>query len=344
MADADSPGDKPDSRLSEPAGALAESSSEGAARGKARWSWVATPLKLAFGLGLLAYLILSGRLGLTAFGDAHIGWDLVAAAALIVGALFPMCVRWWLLLRYQGIEVKFRRAVEMTWIGYFFGLFLPGAVSGDLARGYYIIKDTPHARSRAASTIILDRGLGLYSLFFIGLVAAAVLHARGQTTPMIRAMTVCTVILVGSMTAALVLLWLPRSRRWLLGLLPSRLRAELDAGLGDYCTQAASIAVCFAVSLAASLLNVLAFLPAARVLGEQLPALSIFLAGPLIILANSLPISPGGLGVAESASDALLHAFGFGHGAEVMLLLRGVIVVSALPGAVLYAMHARRAK
>lgn len=53
-------------------------------------------------------------------------------------------------------------------------------------RGYYIVKDSPRARARADSTIIVDLGLGLYSLFFIGLIPALVLHARGQVTGVVR--------------------------------------------------------------------------------------------------------------------------------------------------------------
>lgn len=344
MADADSPGDKPDSRLNDPVGAPKGSTSEDTARGKARRSWVATPLKLAFGLGLLAYLVVSGKLRVAAFRQVGMGWDVAAATALIGGALLFPCIRWQLLLRYQGIEVTFRRAVEMTWIGYFFGLFLPGAVSGDLARGYYIIKDTPEARTRAASTIIVDRGLGLYSLFFIGLIPALVFHTRGQMTGLVRAMTLVTLALAVGITATLALLWHPASRRVILRHLPSGFGELASSILSDYLRRPGGLAACFAISLGSNILNVLAFIPAALALGERLPALSISLAGPLIILANSLPISPGGVGVAESTSHALLDGFGFAYGAEVMLLLRAVIVVSALPGAVLYAMHAGRAK
>jgi len=316
----------------------------GVSRGRARRSWVATALKLGIGIGLLAYLILSGRLRLAAFRQLAIGWDVAAATALIVGALFLPCIRWRLLLHYQGIDVPFTSAVTMTWIGYVFGLLLPGAVSGDLVRGYYIVKDSPRARARAASTIIVDRGLGLYSLFFIGLIPALVLHGRGQMTGLVRGMTLVTLALVVGLTAGLALLWHPASRRWSLRLLPSRVGDHIRSILSDYYSRPVGLGVCFAISLGANLLNVLAFVPAALALGERLSVVSISLAGPLIILANSLPISPGGLGVAESTSHALLETFGFAYGAEVMLLLRAVIVASALPGAVLYATHRGRAK
>jgi len=305
--------------------------------------WPAVALKLALGLGLLAWLVLGGKLRLSAFAGIVLGWEIAAAAGFILAALLLPCVRWWLLLRYQGIDIAFTSAVKLTWVGYFFGLFLPGAASGDLARGYYIVRDSPRSRARAASTVVIDRGLGLYSLFFIGLAPAAILYARGAATPAVRAMTVTTLLLAIGLTLAGALLWHPKSRRRVLRLLPAQMRAPLGSCLEDYCVRPGGIVACFAISLAANMLNVLAFIPAAAALREQLPLLSALLAGPLIILANSLPISPGGLGVAESTSSALLHSFGFVHGAEVMLLLRVLIVLSALPGAVTYIIyHGRR--
>ena len=346
MGDAESPHGMAENRDGD-VSAVAAATTVGALAGppgRARRSWLATGLKLSIGFGLLAYLILSGRLRVSAFSNVRLGWEVAAMAALVVGALFLPCIRWQVLLRYQGIEVPFGRAVKLTWIGYFFGLVLPGAVSGDLVRGYYIVKDSPRARAKAASTIIVDRGLGLYSLFFIGLIPALVLHGRGQVTGVVRGMTLVTLALALGLTAGLALLCHPTSRRWCLRLLPSRVGDQIGSILSDYCSRPVGLAACFAISLGANLLNVLAFIPAALALGERLSALSVLLAGPLIILANSLPISPGGLGVGESTSHALLDSFGFAYGAEVMLLLRAAILASALPGAALYAVHAGRGR
>jgi uncharacterized membrane protein YbhN (UPF0104 family) len=57
------------------------------------------------------------------------------------------------------------------------------------------------------------------------------------------------------------------------------------------------------------------------------------LAGPLVIVANCLPIAPGGVGVAEAASSQLFGVFGVTAGAEVMVALRLILAVLSLPGA-----------
>ena len=304
---------------------------------RAGWrSWITTALKLVVGFGLLAYLVLSGRLQLSTLARVGLGWEIAAAAALIVGALLLPCIRWQLLLRYQGLEVPFARAVKLTWIGYFFGLVLPGAVSGDLVRGLYIVRDNPRARAKAASTVIVDRGLGLYSLFFIGLAPAVALVTSGQGAGLVRGMSLFTVAVAVVLTSGLLLFCHPESRRRCLRLMPSRVRDQAHSILSNYCSRPRGLLLCFAISLGANLLNVIAFVPAALVLREKLSFLSALLVGPLVILANSLPISPGGLGVAESTASALLDAFGFAAGAEVMLLLRAILVSAALPGALLY--------
>ncbi|MNC96004.1 hypothetical protein D3C83_132610 [compost metagenome] len=50
------------------------------------------------------------------------------------------------------------------------------------------------------------------------------------------------------------------------------------------------------------------------------------------MLANCLPISPGGIGVAEAASEGLFAVFAVTVGAEMMLLVRLVTVVVSIPG------------
>ncbi|MBE9573239.1 MAG: hypothetical protein IMF11_21635, partial [Proteobacteria bacterium] len=53
---------------------------------------------------------------------------------------------------------------------------------------------------------------------------------------------------------------------------------------------------------------------------------------PLVILANTLPVTPGGIGIAEGASAGLYALVGQAGGANGMLLTRFFIVVHALLG------------
>jgi uncharacterized protein (TIRG00374 family) len=53
---------------------------------------------------------------------------------------------------------------------------------------------------------------------------------------------------------------------------------------------------------------------------------------PLVILVNSLPITPGGLGIAEAASASLYNLVGQAGGANGMMLARLIIIMFSLMG------------
>ena len=113
---------------------------------------------------------------------SHSGVDLVAefklskpfslaAAFGLYGTSILVCVwRWKILLAVQNIHLPFLRLAQLSMIGVFFNLVIPGAVSGDLIKMIYI---SPHAKEKtteAVLTIFLDRILGLFGLFLVALV------------------------------------------------------------------------------------------------------------------------------------------------------------------------------
>jgi uncharacterized membrane protein YbhN (UPF0104 family) len=309
---------------------------------KSIWRWLVPGAKLALAGGLIYYLLTSGRLDLRVLAGMHLGWAVAAAMLLTLAGQVVQCVRWWCLMSSQSIHVSFATVLHLSWIGYFFGLFLPGAASGDLARGYFTVQRTPSTRLRSASTVLLDRAIGLYSLLLLGSAQATLLVISGKATSAIVAMGSVAVGLLLASTAVAAALVARPTRRAALRLVPQKLRNAAGECLESYCTQPRALSAALALSLLSSAISLLAFLPAARALGDHLSVPAAFLAGTLVFLANSLPISPGGIGVAESASSSFFRGLGTTHGAEVMLLLRVIIVVSSLPGAVLYVLYRAR--
>jgi uncharacterized membrane protein YbhN (UPF0104 family) len=55
------------------------------------------------------------------------------------------------------------------------------------------------------------------------------------------------------------------------------------------------------------------------------------LIGPLVVLANCLPFTPGGIGVAEATSSQLFRGVGSTSGAEMMLAIRLMMALLSLP-------------
>jgi len=131
-------------------------------------------LKIGVVGSILVYLIQSGRLN---FEKLMLFRDAPEILALMVGVLFfavvPMAaLRWWLLLRAIGVPLKPKQTFLLTWIGNFFNTTLPGAVTGDVVKGYYVIKaQHEEGRTRAFMTLLIDRFVGLFGLIVMAFFA-----------------------------------------------------------------------------------------------------------------------------------------------------------------------------
>jgi uncharacterized protein (TIRG00374 family) len=72
-----------------------------------------------------------------------------------------------LLLRTQGIFLEYKYLYKLTLVGFFFGLSLPGAASGDLIKMAYITKNAKSRKVEAILAVVLDRTLGIFGLFIV---------------------------------------------------------------------------------------------------------------------------------------------------------------------------------
>ena len=79
--------------------------------------------------------------------------------------------RWGVLLDAQGLHFPLRRLTSSFFVATFFNNFLPSNIGGDVIR----IADTAPAagsRTRAATVVLIDRGMGLLGLVLIAAIGA----------------------------------------------------------------------------------------------------------------------------------------------------------------------------
>src|ERR1700732_3994379 len=96
-------------------------------------------LKVLLAAGILTWMASSGKLNLAQVGRSLSQWPLMLAiVALGYSAGGVSSWRWNRLLRAQDIHLPYRRAWGLTMIGMLFNVVIPGAVGGDLVKGYYI--------------------------------------------------------------------------------------------------------------------------------------------------------------------------------------------------------------
>src|SRR5579885_102540 len=134
---------------------------------QARSYWK-TALKAAAVIALLVVLGMKGFISLDKTRRALGDWGHIVPA--IVFSFIALCrgiLRWQWLLRAQGIRIPLLRTAELSLIGNFFNVALPGAVSGDLVKAFYVGREVEGKRARSLGAILFDRVVGLSALVMV---------------------------------------------------------------------------------------------------------------------------------------------------------------------------------
>ena len=328
-------------------------------------------LKLGVAAALLAWLVRSGKLEPAKIWAAVCQSPLWLAAALLI---YNVCIvltasRWRMLLLSQGIPTPRRDCVVMTYIGCFFSCFLPGGTGGDFVKAYYVARDS-HKRAEAATTVFLDRVLGLYCM--VGLAAVAILFRIGHlwsygagegAKPVLLGLTRTQLLAVGVLAAfcaatlGFIIFLSTHCRRlvhWLLGRLPHALGSVLKRvyeAVYLYRNEK-RLLVKFALysvtahGLAAVVLWIVGLSLGDPVASGGTRALNYLFLIPLGLVLNGLPLAPAGVGVFEWALGFLfatvLVAGEPNLGATIAALGHVLIILTNLVGLIFYLKGKRR--
>ena len=98
-------------------------------------------------------------------GEANHSFTLIAAGLALIAPVL-LAVRWWILARPL---ITWSDAFTFTWIGLFYGIILPGGVSGDVVKGGLLAWKNIHTRRASLpASILIDRvvGFGVMLSFF----------------------------------------------------------------------------------------------------------------------------------------------------------------------------------
>lgn len=290
--------------------------------------------KVLLAAGILGWLC-TGRLDFGTLAAVPLSFDLVVLVAIVFGSLLLPAVRWWWLLRIQQVDASLWQVTKLTWIGYASAVILPGAASGDVAKSYLMVRGRPTARARSLSTVVVDRVIGVYSLILLGAASALwFVIARQEATAAKVLLGISVVFLVGSLIGATAIVFGPW-RRLCQRFIPALWIEAWSESYLLYRTSKRALVGCLVLSLVSSALTAASLTAADRALGGDVSWSSSLLVGPLIVLANCVPITPGGIGVAEATSSELFEQIGSANGAEMMLVVRLVMAALSLPALLL---------
>ncbi|PWU05449.1 MAG: hypothetical protein C5B51_14395 [Terriglobia bacterium] len=292
--------------------------------------------KVGFGAGIFAWMVWSGKVDLGQVVKAVAHWPLMLAiVALGYTQVAITACRWALLLRAQEIRLPLTQAWGLTMIGMLFNIVVPGAVGGDLIKGYYITRAAPKRKSHAATSILMDRVVGLIGLLFLGAVMALAHYRETLSSPATRSLGILT---AGGCFGGLAVLYvavLAGSRLSASPLVPRILRGVFQA-LHDYRRKASVIWAALAISVLNQTLTCAMYYLALLATGaSDLPLSQFFLVVPLGLVTSAIPISPGGIGVGQAAFFALFRIVSPAHataGTEALTVFQVMFILVCLTG------------
>ncbi len=246
-----------------------------------------------------------------------------------------------MILKIAGFQISFFSALRLTWIGMFFSLALPGAVSGDLYKGYYLVKEQENkSLKKPVLTLLADRIIGLFSLIlssFIGIFLNMDLILE-QTLMHFLAGSIILVffsgvilwggtIFLGGKAAELifkVLFFLPKSKSF------HQLLQITEVFKKHRLTWLGMVLL----SMASHLVMIFIFLQIIHLLQMQAVDWSLLLLIiPLGMITTAIPIAPAGIGIGHIAFENLfMLTQGIKGGADLFNLYVATQILFSLLG------------
>lgn len=299
-------------------------------------------VKLGVAVGLFFWLYSENRMDFSRLKSIRL--DEYTTLLLLLGAisvflgLFLTAWRLKLLLFHQRFNLPYKLVFSLTLIGSFFGAVLPGLAGGDAVKAVYICSNVSERRSDAFAAILIDRILGLYSLFVLGMLTVIIAWTLDElpfdSVFVFAAPGAMVLFGLGLFLVAWDGFFKSRPVQTIIAAAPKMIQILVSAI--RVCLKSPKLVL---TAIVLSVLNhslvVVSFIVSAILLDDHLTPYTHFVLDPLAMLMNAIPLTPGGLGMAEGAFSFLFQAAGSLNGATVGLAGRVIqYFVFALTGCI----------
>lgn len=291
---------------------------------RSRAPWLRALASVLLLAGLIAWVGPAGLLGL--LETLSIPWLLIALL-LGVPQVLLSAWRWRFTTGLLGIPLPFSLALREYCLGNLLNQVLPGGIAGDLARAWR------HARTASAArlawhAVMIERAAGQLVLLACALLVLPWAPSiGGESQNAFGESAVLSLFSIGLALLAAALL----ARR----MLPAVAWFSRDFAQAVFSRHAWPAQLLLSLALVSSYVGV--YLCCARALGVDADALTLVPLILWVLVAMALPLSLAGWGIREGAAAGIWMLAGLpvAQGVAVSLLYGVVVLVSALPGALL---------
>lgn len=302
-----------------------------------------TGLRLAAGIVILAYLGKSGIIHFAALARLAVKWPitLVAIGIFLVDNLL-MALRTSWLFRPLGMRLTILGFMQLTLISLFFSTFLPGGGGGDLVKLYYATKENTGRRTKITTILLFDRAIGFFAMLILPFFFVPLFLPLIRGVPVLRSILILIAGISASLFAAFLLCAFNQNIRNFLAqesqAFPSwrNLATQVLETIATLARNPGTLVSALVISLFANLSVIAIVMLAFLALDPSGLSPKMCLVVPMGHVVNSLPLTPGGLGVGETAFNALFELAGLRLGAQALLCWRVWRAVVGLLGLAIY--------
>lgn len=214
-----------------------------------------------------------------------------------------------MLLRTSGHVVSRDILFKCLMFGFFLNYFLP-ARAGDIARGGALSATGKTPMGISLSTIVIERAMDMLALAFL-LGAGAMFVTRSGTM-----LIVASAALVIALLLVLMLAFAYKYDRFISRKLGKRFPAisgfmsTMKEGLYKMYDNPSALVLSVAISIPVWLLEISGIYIAAKAIGYSIPFSLAAVAGITSFLSQTIPVTPGGIGVYEGTMVGVFALFG----------------------------------
>ena len=300
-------------------------------------------LRLAVGIAILVYLAKSGIISFGALSKLMVAWPItLAALGIFLVDIGLMGLRTSLLFRPLGMKLTVLKSTQLTLVSIFFSTFLPGSGGGDLVKLYYATRENTGRRTEVATVLMFDRAIGFFAMLILPFFFVPMFLPLIHAIPMLGTILILIAYVSGSLLAVFLLCsfnqaifdWLAGDSvafpRW------RKLACRVLETVRTYARNPAMLLGALLLSLLANLSVIVITALAVLVLDPASLSSKMCLVVPIGQAVNGLPLTPGGLGVGETALNALFVLTGLHGGAETFLCWRIWKAMVGLLGLIIY--------
>lgn len=236
-----------------------------------------------------------------------VGFSLIALNTLF------LAWRWHVLLKFYQFLISYYDALRLYLIGFFFNFALPGAVSGDLVKAYYLSKSQPNQKLKSALSVLIDRILGLYSLLIMSFFSSVyVFYSSNMDAPVTKLIESSWIVLALATIGLGMLFSVPLSKAPIIKNIP-KLSSLLNS-LYELGKSPKVILSSMALSILGQMLTMYFFYWISGFFGFQVSFWTCLFCVPLGFIVMAVPISPAGIGVGQLAFYSLFESLEKGSG------------------------------